>query len=144
MCQISGETTRIQHYKYLGVIRDANLNFKQHLDKLLVKVSKRIGVLGRVRNNLTVDSANKVYQSLVFPVMDYCDVAWSSIGKIEKKIVLKTKDSDAEKNLRVDVSKHQTNSGKSPKFVFTLSFILQSKMMKFPDWSPNMISCQCY
>ena len=43
--------------------------------------------------------------------MDYCDVAWSSIGKIERgkldraqrwaaKIVLKTKDSDAEKNLK--------------------------------------------
>ena len=43
--------------------------------------------------------------------MDYCSVAWSSIGKIERdkldraqrraaKIVLKTKDSDAEENLR--------------------------------------------
>ena len=100
-----------QHFKYLGVIRDANLNSKQHVDKLLIKVSKRIGVLGRIRNNLTLDTANKVYQSLVFPVMDYCDVAWSSIGKIERdwldraqrravKIVLKTKDSDAEKNLK--------------------------------------------
>ena len=96
------------HYKHLGVLIDANLNFKQQVDKLLVKISKRIGVLGRIRNNLTVDAANKVYQSLVLPVMDYCDVAWSSIGKIERrldraqrraaKIVLKTKDSDAEKN----------------------------------------------
>ena len=44
-----------------------------------------------------------VYQSLVLPVMDCCEVAWSSIGKIEldkldraqrraAKIVLKTKD----------------------------------------------------
>ena len=44
-------------------------------------------------------------------LVDYCDVAWSSIGKIERdkldraqrraaKIVLKTKDSDAEKNLK--------------------------------------------
>ena len=63
------------------------------------------------KNSLTVDAANKVYQSLVLPVMDYCDVAWSSIGKIERdkldraqrraaRIVLKTKDSDAEKNLK--------------------------------------------
>ena len=81
------------------------------MDKVLVKISKRIGVLGRIRSKLTVDSANKVYQSLVFPVMDYCDIAWSSIGKIEldrldraqrraAKTVLKTKDSDAEKNLK--------------------------------------------
>ena len=47
-----------QHYKYHAVLIDANLNFKQHVDKLLVKISKRIGVLGRIRNNLTVDSAN--------------------------------------------------------------------------------------
>ena len=81
------------------------------MDKLLVKISKRKGVLGRIRNKLTVDSANKVYQSLVFPVMGYCDIAWSSIGKIEldrldraqrraAKTVLKTKDSDAQKNLK--------------------------------------------
>ena len=92
-------------------MQDANLNFKQHVDKLLVKVSKRIGVLGRIRNNLTVDAPNKVYQSLVLPVMDYCDVAWSSIGEKERDkldraqrraagIVLKTKDSDAENNLK--------------------------------------------
>ena len=50
-------------------------------------------------------------RSLVLPVMDYCDVAWRSIGKIERdkldraqrrvaRIVLKTKDSDTEKNLK--------------------------------------------
>ena len=99
------------HYKYLGVLIDANLNFKQHVDKLLVKISKRIDVLGRIRNNLTVDAANKVYQSLVLPVMDYCEVAWSSIGKTERdkldraqrraaKIVLKTNDSNAETDLK--------------------------------------------
>ena len=101
----------LSDHKYLGVLIDANLNFKRHVDKLLVKVSKRIGVLGRIRNNLAVDSVNKVYQSLVLPFVDYCNVAWSSIGKIERdrldraqkraaKIVLETKDSDAEKNLK--------------------------------------------
>ena len=101
----------LRENKYLGMLIDKKLNFRQHVDKLLVNISKRIGVLGRIRNNLTVDAANKVYQSLVLPVMDYCDVAWSSIGKIERdkldraqrraaRIVLKTKDSDAEKNLK--------------------------------------------
>ena len=78
----------------------------------MFKISKRIGVLRRITNNLTVDAANKVYHSLVQPVMDYCDVAWSSIGKIERdkldraqrrvaRIVLKTKvSSDTEKNLK--------------------------------------------
>ena len=37
-----------QHYKYLGVLIDADLNFKQHVDELLVEIFKRIGVLGRI------------------------------------------------------------------------------------------------
>ena len=57
------------------MIIDANLIFKQHVDKILVKISKRIGVLCRNRNNLTVDAASKIYQSLVLPAMNYCDVA---------------------------------------------------------------------
>ena len=71
------------------------------MDKLLVKISKRIGVLGRIRNNLTVDAANKVYQSLVLPVMDYCDV--DKLDRAQRraaKIVLKTNDLDAETDLK--------------------------------------------
>ena len=30
----------------------------EHVDKVFVKVSKRIGALGRVRRNVTVDAAN--------------------------------------------------------------------------------------
>ena len=81
------------------------------MDKILAKICKRIGALRRIRNHLTVDVAYKLYQSLVLPVMDYCDVAWSSVGKIERdkldreqrraaKIVSKTNGSDAEKNLK--------------------------------------------
>ena len=50
---------------------------------VLVKISKTISVLGRIRNNLTVDTASKVHQSFVLPAMDYCDVAWSRIGKLK-------------------------------------------------------------
>ena len=53
----------------------------------------------------------KFYQSLILPVMDYCDVAWSSSGKIERdkldqaqrwavKIVLNTNNSNAETDLK--------------------------------------------
>jgi len=63
------------------VLEDANLNFKQHVDKLPFKISKTISVLGRNKNNLTVDAANKIYRSLVLLVMDYCDVHGAALGK---------------------------------------------------------------
>ena len=83
-CEPRGNRDKIinslRENKYLGMLIDKKLNFRQHADKLLVNISKRIGVLGRIRNNLTVDAANKVYQSLILPVMDYCDVAWNMIS----------------------------------------------------------------
>ena len=70
------QINQAKHYKYLVVLIDANLNFKQHVDKILAKISKRIVVLGRIRNNVIVDATNKVYQSLVLPVMAFCDVQY--------------------------------------------------------------------
>ena len=88
-----------QHYRYFGVLVDANLNFKQHMYKLLVKISKRFGVLERIRNNLTAG----------YGLLRCC--MEQLIGKKERdnlnraqrraaKIVLKTTDSDVEKNLK--------------------------------------------
>ena len=72
---------RVQHYKYLGIILDANLNFHEHVDRLHCKLSSRLGALRRRRKHLTVDAANKVYTATILPLLDYCDIAWSSIGK---------------------------------------------------------------
>ena len=72
---------RVQHYKYLGITLDANLNFHEHVDRLHCKLSSRLGALRRTRKHLTVDAANKVYTATILPLLDYCDIAWSSIGK---------------------------------------------------------------
>ena len=72
---------RVQHYKYLGITLDANLNFHEHVERLHCKLSSRLGALRRTRKHLTVDAANKVYTATILPLLDYCDIAWSSIGK---------------------------------------------------------------
>ena len=76
---------QLDHYKYLGIILDAHLNFKEHVAKVFGKVSSRLGALRRIRKNLTLDAANKVYKSTILPILDYCDVAWNSIGQNECK-----------------------------------------------------------
>ena len=72
---------RAQHYKHLGITLDANLNFHEHVDRLYCKLSSRLGALRRTRKHLTVDAANNVYTATILPLLDYCDIAWSSIGK---------------------------------------------------------------
>ena len=73
---------RVQHYKYLGITLDANLNFSRACRQTSnCKLSSRLGALRRTRKHLTVDAANKVYTATILPLLDYCDIAWSSIGK---------------------------------------------------------------
>ena len=72
---------RAQHYKYLGISLDVNLNFHERVDRLYYKLSSRLGAPRHTRKHLPVDAANKVYTATILPLLDYCDIAWSSIGK---------------------------------------------------------------
>ena len=72
---------RAQHYKYLEITLDANLNFYEHVNRLYCKLPSRLRALRRTRKHLTIDAANKVYTATILPLLDYCDITWSSTGK---------------------------------------------------------------
>ena len=93
---------RVGEYKYLGVIMDECLTWKAHVKYLLSNECKRIGMLGRTRKNLSMQSADQVYKTFILPIFDYCDTAWNCCGavnssKLEKlrrrsaRIVMKSK-----------------------------------------------------
>ena len=48
-------------YPYLGVVFDEHLSWGSHVKKLISKAGKRVGMLGRLRDNLTTHSTNAVY-----------------------------------------------------------------------------------
>ena len=68
---------RVLEYKYLGVVLDENLSWKSHVKYIISKAGKRIGLLGRVRGDLTTNAANIIYKTFILPVMDYCDSVWA-------------------------------------------------------------------
>ncbi len=93
---------RVEVFKYLGVWLDEKLNFSEHIHQISKKVNKRLGLLMRIRKNITKDTALMLYKSLVVPHLEYCDVIWDTCAgilkdKIQKlqnracKIILKTK-----------------------------------------------------
>ena len=92
----------VTEFKYLGVILDGGLSYIAHMKYLLSKVGKRIGILGRVRNQLTANSPDTVFKSFILP---HCDTVWSCrdstnkrhLNKLQRrafKLVLNTTDSD--------------------------------------------------
>ena len=66
------EIELVDKIKYLGVIMDHELKFKDHCDYICKKISKKIGVMGRLNKVLTTYAMKVVYNTIVLPHYNYC------------------------------------------------------------------------
>ena len=69
---------------YLGVIFDSHFMWKDQADHVYKKVVARVNVFRRIRKLLTENAAIYVYNGIILPVFDYCDIAWSSLLQQDK------------------------------------------------------------
>ena len=104
-------------YKYLGVVMDYCLSWRDHVHHALMKASAKVGMLRRLRDDISMHTANIVYKSYVLPTLDYCDTVWNCCNtgdeeKLERlqrraaRIVMKVKCSnDALYDLRWETLK---------------------------------------
>ena len=136
----------VDSYKYLGVHLDKNLSWETHVENMCAKVRQRLGVLRRVRDYLDTNTALNLYNALILPIIDYCDITYSTgcnkyITKVQRlmlkggKIVLNvpfdTTSTDVLHKLKWLTSKERTNYHKC---------ILMFKCLN--DMSPNYLSSQ--
>ena len=56
---------RIHTTKFLGVLIDDNLNWKQHIANLCTTLSKTAGIMYRIRHKLTTESMLTLYYTLL-------------------------------------------------------------------------------
>ena len=68
-------------FKYLGVTLDCQLNWKEHVEDISLKISARLKLLSRIRSCLTSVAARHVYNGIIQPLFDYCDVGWNKISE---------------------------------------------------------------
>ena len=76
------ELCRVTNCKYLGIWIDKNLNWNVNTEKMCNKISKRIGIIRRLRTCLDTNTLNILYKSMILPVFDYCDVVYSNCSGI--------------------------------------------------------------
>lgn len=69
---------RVLHFKYLRVIFDQSLTCNEHVNKLQRKIASQLGILGKIRNNLTTAAADQIYKSMILPKLAYCDFVWNT------------------------------------------------------------------
>ena len=78
------------YIKYLGVLIDENLSWKNHLDCVITKISKTIGMIAKLRHFVPSSVLTNIYKSLVLPYITYGLVAWGNASKnyLNKIVVL--------------------------------------------------------
>ena len=60
---VSIDGFRIKHvtrYTYLGLVLERTLSWNEHVTHLISKAAKKVGVLGRIRQNIITNTANSL------------------------------------------------------------------------------------
>ena len=59
---------------------DENLTWRDHVDYVRMKVLAGIHVTKKVKNLIPQTSTKLLYNAIVSPYFDYCDVVWGNCG----------------------------------------------------------------
>ena len=88
---VNGTTlTPIKSAKFLGVILDDKLTWKDHVKQLKVKLKRSLGMIHRGKNLLNCHGLKMLYYAQFYSHLSYCIVIWGSMITFEKKQKLKT------------------------------------------------------
>ena len=88
---VNGTTlTPIKSAKFLGVILDDKLTWKDHIEQLKVKLKRSLGMIHRGKNLLNCHGLKMLYYAQFYSHLSYCIVIWGSMITFEKKQKLKT------------------------------------------------------
>ena len=75
--------------KFLGLIIDENLTWKNHIEVVENKVSKNIGVLYRPSHLVDYKNLLKIYFSFIPIYISYANITWASTFKTKLQGILK-------------------------------------------------------
>ena len=72
---------KCESYKYLVVIFDYKLTWKQHVDYVCGKISKACGALSKIRHCVTIETLTSVYYALAHSYLRYGITAWGNAAE---------------------------------------------------------------
>ena len=76
------EIAACQKQKFLGIILDSKLNFKEHIDKTANKVKSANGILWKLSQYVPSQVLTKIYYTLVYPFLIYGVEIWGNSSKV--------------------------------------------------------------
>ena len=75
--------------RYLGILIDSNLSWKDHINHIAAKISQLIGVIAKLRHFVPTHTLLNIYQSLILPHMSYGIVVWGHAAQTHLDKLLK-------------------------------------------------------
>ena len=77
--------TEVNNHKHLGIIIRSNMYWSSHINEILAKVEKRLSIMRsrRSKQNLPKSCLDKLYNSMILPLLGYCDVLYDSCTMYE-------------------------------------------------------------
>ena len=72
----TAEITQCNSYKYLGVVLDDGLKFRDHVRNVADKISKNCGILYRIKDYLPMKTRIQFYYNHVYPYLTYNVLVW--------------------------------------------------------------------
>ena len=73
------------HTKFLGVIIDNNLSWKQHIQYITNKINSLCSILFHTRRKLTMNALKSIYYSLIHSHISYCSLIWGGTSTDRKE-----------------------------------------------------------
>ena len=71
----------VSTYKYLGVLIDANLKWKEQINNVCRKVCSALGIMRRIKPFVPQSSLITIYNTMILSHFDYGMVIWSNCGE---------------------------------------------------------------
>ena len=79
---------RVNKTKYLGVVLDSKINWKDHINYITNKISRSSYILSKIRHFVNLPILKMLYYSLVHPHINYCLTTWGGAAASIIKPVL--------------------------------------------------------
>ena len=77
-----------EYIKYLGVLIDSTLSWKQHVSNISKKIPRSIGIMYKLRPFLPLNALKNVYYSLIYSHIVYAIEVWGFTFKTEMDKIL--------------------------------------------------------
>ena len=79
--------------KFLGITIDKHLTWNQHIRNISLSIAKGIGIMYRVKDVLLENSLLMIYNALILPYINYCNIVWGNCpkNKLDQILLLQKK-----------------------------------------------------